>query len=447
MIRVISLYPVFVAPRNMAHRSAICPYRALAHASVIRTRGSFRRTSSANAWRRPMATPLRAGEGDSGVDSPKKPAPWALMGRSVHEHHMGLSKEAEDELALGAVADESGVPLECLRSNLTRLEQLCPPLVTRRKRGELKPAFLVRLALDLDQVTQSMMRLKILLPNADVAEMCSKKPALFQSTAVDRAYTVAEKVRMDYTALFAEKASEKIKNNNANALLTSVPDILLVASDTELVGIIARTTALHILLPNADIAQLAGKRPEFLLTSDAGHSSNRGGHAAGLEAGRSYEPGVPKRKRKDKKRAEQGGIDESIETMTSDNTSKGTSKQSDPEDEAEIDLETWHVAKSIAEMKNRLPPDCDVDRLLTDFPNILAMDVPALFQDLEMVFPTREAADVLRRDPKIAYQVRTKDALPMFFHRNYFSPLFGAPFLLSTSALTRWISRSTNFAV
>ena len=55
------------------------------------------------------------------------------MGRSVHEHHVGLSREQEDELALGAVADEAGVSLESLRSNLERLERLCPPLVARRE--------------------------------------------------------------------------------------------------------------------------------------------------------------------------------------------------------------------------------------------------------------------------------------------------------------------------
>ena len=55
-----------------------------------------------------------------------------------------------------------------------------------------------------------------------------------------------------------------------------------------------------------------------------------------------------------------------------------------------------------------MPKDCDVDRLLTDFPNILAMDVPALFEDLRAVFPTRDPADVLRTNPKIAYQVRSR---------------------------------------
>ena len=45
---------------------------------------------------------------------PSRDAPWALMGRSVHEHHVTLTKEQQDELALGSVADASGVPLDNL---------------------------------------------------------------------------------------------------------------------------------------------------------------------------------------------------------------------------------------------------------------------------------------------------------------------------------------------
>ena len=125
------------------------------------------------------------------------------MGRSVHEHHVGLSREQEDELALGAVADEAGVSLESLRANLRRLERLCPPLVARRERSEVQPARLARLALDLDAVASCMMRLKLLLPNADVAEMCARKPALLEAGAVDRAEAVAAIVRTEYPATSA----------------------------------------------------------------------------------------------------------------------------------------------------------------------------------------------------------------------------------------------------
>ena len=169
----------------MAHRCAKSPYRALASARVAPTRADSGGDAEATARSRK-----------------EKAAPWALMGRSVHEHHVGLSREQEDELALGAVADEAGVSLESLRSNLERLERLCPPLAARRERGEVKPARLARLALDLDAVASSMMRLKVLLPNADVAEMCARKPALLGAEAVDRAEAVAAIVGSEYPARF-----------------------------------------------------------------------------------------------------------------------------------------------------------------------------------------------------------------------------------------------------
>jgi len=394
----------------MAHRGLVCPYLSLANSGVAPARRVVpRRAGSSRAWTRTAAT----GETDPGVDGAdtktKRKNPWALMGRSVHERHVPLSLEQEDTLALTAVADESGVDMQSLRSNLTRLEQLCPPLVTRRKRGEVKPAQLVRLALDLDKVTSSMMRLKLLLPNTDVAEMCARRPALFERGAVDRAIEVAETVRRDYperttSSSSSETEPESVPETNvtlANALLASVPDILLVPTDQELGGIVMRANALRKMLPGADIAALCGRAPNFLLTNDAGQKQARGGHAAGLEAGRSYEPGVPKRKKKNDKAT----LTDTGQGLDTD-TSQGLEAFEDVDSKQW--LSTWHVATSVSEMRNRMPKECDVDRMLTDFPNILAMDVPALFEDLSRVYPTQNPGDVLRRDPRIAYQVRTR---------------------------------------
>ena len=125
------------------------------------------------------------------------------------------------------------------------------------------------------------------------------------------------------------------------------------------------------------------------------------GTAAGLEAGRSYEPGVPKRKKKNDKAT----LTDTGQGLDTD-TSQGLEAFEDVDSKQW--LSTWHVATSVSEMRNRMPKECDVDRMLTDFPNILAMDVPALFEDLSRVYPTQNPGDVLRRDPRIAYQVRTR---------------------------------------
>jgi hypothetical protein len=162
-------------------------------------------------------------------------------------------------------------------------------------------------------------------------------------------------------------------------------------------AIVTRARALRFLLPNADVARLAGKMPSFLLTSDAGRAASRGGHAAGLEAGRSY--------------AREGARTQRDVSSLVDDTTLAKAKETRDALEKETDsswFERWHVAVSVGEVRARMPKDCDVDRLLTDFPNILAMDVPALFEDLRAVFPTRDPADVLRTNPKIAYQVRSR---------------------------------------
>ena len=394
------------------------------------------------------------------------------MGRSVHEHHVGLSREQEDELALGAVADEAGVTLESLRSNLERLERLCPPLVARRERGEVKPARLARLALDLDAVASRMMRLKLLLPNADVAEMCARKPALLEAGAVDRAEAVAAIVRTEYPKrfvaddvargdadVFAEdddsalqkthhdddsktnesetKAAMDDTNKKANALLASVPDILLEPSDECVREMVTRARALRFLLPTADVARIAKKKPSFVLTRDAGHASARGGHAAGLETGRSYEEGVPKQEKKNTKKTKSKSVDDSRDD-SSVSESGGVTNDAEVQTNENRDgswFERWHVAISAREVRARMPQDCDVDRLLTDHPNILAMDVPALFEDLRAVFPTRDPADVLRANPKIAYQVRRRSATRNFFFRACVS-FFRTAKTLSTSSVS-----------
>ena len=138
-------------------------------------------------------------------------------------------------------------------------------------------------------------------------------------------------------------------------------------------------------LPSANLAELCGKRPEFLVTKDRGEyrltyeSEPRVGHAAGMPVGE---------RRGDEKSAPGDG----------DGDGDGDSgPRAWPE--------SWYVYRSARQMRERMPSDCDVDRLLTDFPNILAMDVPALFEDLKRVFPGKAPADVLRRNPSISFQV------------------------------------------
>ena len=310
------------------------------------------------------------------------------MGRSVHEHHVSLSKEQADELALLAVCDESGVDAETLRTALKRLEEICPPLAKRRARGEVKPAEMARLALDLPAVTSGMLGVKRLLPGADAAELCARQTSLFAKPGVDNAVDVVNTLRAGLEGAGLEPSA-------CDELIAAVPAMLVIdaADGGTIAGIVARAGALRDALPTANLAKLCGKRPEFLVTKDRGEyrltyeSEPRVGHAAGMPVGK---------RRGDEKSAPGDG----------DGDGDGDRGR------AARWPESWYVYRSARQMRERMPSDCDVDRLLTDFPNILAMDVPALFEDLKRVFPGEAPADVLRRNPSISFQVSSFPLAP-----------------------------------
>ena len=208
------------------------------------------------------------------------------MGRSVHEHHVSLSKEQADELALLAVCDESGVDAETLRTALKRLEEICPPLAKRRARGEVKPAEMARLALDLPAVTSGMLGVKRLLPGADAAELCARQTSLFAKPGVDNAVDVVNTLR-------AGLEGAGLKPSACDELIAAVPAMLVIdAADGERSPGSSPEPARRDALPTANLAKLCGKRPEFLVTKDRGEyrltyeSNLRVGHAAGMPVGK-----------------------------------------------------------------------------------------------------------------------------------------------------------------
>ena len=389
------------------------PARRLERVTRAATRGPTRAASSPSS-----------SSSSSSRDAADAPTPWALMGRSVHERHVALTAEQQDALALGAVADETGVPVETLRANLARLLALVPPLAARRARGAVTPAALVRIALDLPAVAAAVVRVKRILPRADAAAVCAALPALMERPeALDRAEAVdealAEALEDERTTPRAgerERADGEEEDANAReesdssspsaaaagsaarsalgdgttrssralaeALAAAVPALLATETDAEVAEAARRCRTLEEVLPRADLARLFGARPEFLTTPDGGLGAARGGHAAGLERGRTV-----------------ADRDRAMRRRRSGPRKKGRSSGGFG------DAGAWRVGEAAAEMRRRMPRDCDVDRLLTDFPGILAMDVPAMFEDLERAFPGKEPGEVLRRNPKIATQV------------------------------------------
>ena len=352
-------------------RSTFGSSRPVAHRSDRARRPDARRASEVGVWdghdaRRVSARASTSSSSSDASNRPSRDAPWALMGRSVHEHHVTLTKEQQDELALGSVADASGVPLDNLRANLARLERLCPPLARRRARGEIKPTELARLALDLDAVATAMLRVKRLLPDADAAEMCAARPALFRPE--DATAPKTPPTRFDAPSIpTLDVARTRTPSSPRSPRFLPSPRTRMCATRRGARRPSANSS------PRPTSPNCAAEDPSFSPPPTRARPLARGGHAAGLEVGRGYGDG-------------DGDGDGFVP--------------------GEWRADGWHVADSAREMRRRVAADCDVDRLLTDFPNILAMDVPALFEDLRRVFPDKDPGDVLRRDPRIATRVR-----------------------------------------
>ena len=73
-----------------------------------------------------------------------------------------------------------------------------------------------------------------------------------------------------------------------------------------------------------------------------------------------------------------------------------------------LDDEALDIACVAAEeLRQAMPPDAKVDMMLTDFPNLLNVDIVSLLQDIERTFGHDPCA-ILRRDPRIASQVRLR---------------------------------------
>lgn len=68
---------------------------------------------------------------------------------------------------------------------------------------------------------------------------------------------------------------------------------------------------------------------------------------------------------------------------------------------------------AISALRQRMPSECKIDRMLTDFPSLLLVDIDALFHDMRNTFQ-QDPADLLRRDPSISHRVRLSSLLRVF---------------------------------
>jgi len=75
---------------------------------------------------------------------------------------------------------------------------------------------------------------------------------------------------------------------------------------------------------------------------------------------------------------------------------------------------------AIRALRKLMPRECKIDRMLTDFPSLLLVDIDALFDDIRNTFQ-QDPADLLRRDPSISRRVRLSPRFYRTFHRAHYS--------------------------
>ena len=72
--------------------------------------------------------------------------------------------------------------------------------------------------------------------------------------------------------------------------------------------------------------------------------------------------------------------------------------------ESEKNKAACDAAKQLVQ---RMPKDCNVGLMVSDFPNLLLMDIDRLFSDLTSAFKSTPPEETLRRDPSVSFRVRS----------------------------------------
>ena len=72
--------------------------------------------------------------------------------------------------------------------------------------------------------------------------------------------------------------------------------------------------------------------------------------------------------------------------------------------ESEKNKAACDAAKQLVQ---RMPNDCNMGLMVSDFPNLLLMDIDRLFSDLTSAFKSTPPEETLRRDPSVSFRVRS----------------------------------------
>lgn len=170
----------------------------------------------------------------------------------------GWNDASKFNIAVQAVSDETGMPVEELLQNVAQLQRILPDLTSTN----LKTAEKVKLALDVDFVATRLIELREMLPGVDVSDLAVKRPILLSEDVNG----IAEAVSSAKDALENAGGVESFEG-----LLCREPSILNVELLTSTLNELTR------LFPNGEAAKLLEKNPRWMWTLQGLKGQQRGG--------------------------------------------------------------------------------------------------------------------------------------------------------------------------
>ncbi|GAB4820638.1 hypothetical protein N2152v2_007684 [Parachlorella kessleri] len=167
------------------------------------------------------------------------------MGYQMSEAGIMWNDELKLRLILRVVADQLHLSDEAVAERLRQLALLMPTL--QQKLPAMKPQLIARLAADVPAVAAAMLQLKDVFPEADVAKLAVREPALVLGFDMVRLRGVAEELR------------QLLPRLNVDRLVEENPSMLDVRQFAEAMQEAKR------IMPSLDIQQAMANDPQVIL--------------------------------------------------------------------------------------------------------------------------------------------------------------------------------------
>jgi hypothetical protein len=150
---------------------------------------------------------------------------------------------------VATVSLELDIPETEVSEKLDQLFRLAPGI--RRRVGEMKVADLVRMVASLNDVVAAFVKLREILPGADLGKIVESRPSVLLED-------------LDTLGLRIKDLKEEHPNLNWDAILTDFPQMF------EIKDMVGNCRALRRTFPDRDVTAMLGKHPSLLLGVQSG---------------------------------------------------------------------------------------------------------------------------------------------------------------------------------